>query len=319
MKKSLLLSLLIPLLWSGVAFSQNNTGSGLKLLEIEPSASEMARAGTRFAVPNGAASIFSNPALLTLDRNSSINLSYTNWLLDSNNLFGGINLRKGKRAVAFAFYTAGDDGFEQRDQPGESNGNFSISYLAISGAFSYDFDYFTAGISGHYLNEDIYLYRANGYAVNLGLASSLFNDRVTIGTSVINLGEMEEINQQATELPSSFNIGISADLFEFVHAKKEDLPILVSVMADFVSPFDAQSSNNGYTDFNPDENYFNFGMTLQVSGVVEVSGGYKTGDNTRPLSFGLGVITEKVNFNYALVPFNTGFGTVHSVGIQYQL
>ena len=112
-------------------------------------------AQTSTAIPNGAHSIYSNPALLAMEDRPSISLSYTNWISDSNNLFGGINLVKGKRSIAFSFYTSGVSGLEQRNGPGPSNGDFTIQYLSISGAYAYNFEYFSAGISGHYINEEI--------------------------------------------------------------------------------------------------------------------------------------------------------------------
>ena len=308
-------TLLLILCASHVVLAQQ---SGLKLLEIGPTASELSRSEASIATPNGSPSLFTNPALLAMSSNSSIDFGYTSWISDANNLFGGINLKKNKRALAFSFFTSGVTGFEQRDAPGESNGDFSIQYLSISGAYAYNFNYFSAGVSAHYLNEEIFPFRANGYAISLGLASSLFQDRIRVGTSLLNLGEMEKLNDIPTELPTSFNIGIAADVLEFTHEKSPDLPILITLMADYVIPSE-ESESNRYTDYNPDETYFNFGISLEISEVVQVTGGYKTGDNTRPVSFGVGFITEKVTFNYALIPFNTGFGTVHSIGIQYQL
>lgn len=315
MKKTLVF--ILSLLFTPLLFAQGQQ-SGLKLLQVKPTASELARAEASVASPNGAASIYSNPALLALNNHSTIDLGYTNWISESNNGFGGINLKKGNRAVAFSFYTSGVSGLEQRDNPGESNGDFSIQYLSISGAYAYDFKYFTAGIAAHYLNEEVFPFRATGYGVNLGLASSLAQDRIRIGASLLNLGEMEKLNEVATELPSSVNIGLAVDVVEFTHKKNQNLPMLVTVMADYVVPTE-NSNSSSYTDYNPDESYFNFGLSLEVAEVVQINTGYKTGDNTRPISFGVGFITEKVIFNYALIPFNTGFGTVHSIGIQYQL
>lgn len=292
--------------------------SGLKLLDISPTPSELARSETSVATPSGSSSIYSNPALLVLNSGSTIDLGYTNWISSSNNLFGGINLLKGNRALAFSFYTSGVTGLEQRDAPGESNGDFSIQYLSISGAYAHDFNFFTAGISGHYLNEEVFPFRATGYAVNLGLASSLLEDKIRLGASLLNLGEMGDLNQSPTELPTRFNVGFAADLLEFTHPKSTDLPILITIMADYVVPTENTSSSN-YSDFNPEDAYVNVGLSLEVAKTVIVNTGYKTGDNTRPWSFGAGFITEKVVFNYALIPFNTGFGTVHSIGIQYQL
>ncbi|MEQ9310415.1 MAG: PorV/PorQ family protein [Balneolaceae bacterium] len=315
MKKILILIITAILTCTSLVQAQQ---SGLKLLEVKPTASELARAEASVATPSGAASIYSNPALLALNKHSTIDLGYSSWISDANNIFGGINLRKGKRALAFSFYTSGVTGLDQRDEPGESNGDFSINYLSISGAYAYDFNYFTAGISAHYLNEEVFPYRATGYGVNFGLASTLAQDRIRIGASLLNFGEMEKLNEVATELPSSFNLGLAVDVIEFTHKKNQDLPILFTLMADYVIPTNNSVSSN-YTDYNPDESYFNFGVGFEIAKVVQINAGYKTGKNTRPTSFGAGFITEKVIFNYALIPFNTGFGTVHSIGIQYQL
>lgn len=292
--------------------------SGLQLLQIAPTPQELSRSEASVATPNGSASIYSNPALLALSKNTTIGLGYTNWISDSNNIFGGINFKKGDRAIAFSFYTSGVTGLEQRNGPGESNGDFDIQYLSISGAYAHDFKFLAVGVSAHYLNEDIFPHKATGYAFNAGVARSLLDDKLRLGASLLNLGEMEKLNEVATELPTSFTIGASMDVLEFSHYKKRDLPILVTVMADFVAPIETVDSSE-FTDFDPEENYLNFGIGFVVAEIIEINGGYKTGDNTRPYSFGLGFIADKVTFNYALIPFNTGFGTVHSIGIQYQL
>jgi hypothetical protein len=308
------LSTFILFLLPQVLFAQS---SGLQLLEIAPTATELSRAEASLATPNGSSSLYTNPALLTLAQSSTINIGYTNWIGDSNNIFGGINLKNGRRAIAFSVYTSGINGFEQRNAPGESNGDFSIQYVSLSGAYAYDFNLFSAGATFHYLNEEVYPFRATGYAFSFGIARAFLQDRIRFGASLLNRGNMEELDQKATELPSSFNLGVAVDVFEFTHQKSPDLPIKTTLMADFVVPMSEESS--AFTDFNPTDNYLNLGVSLLVADVVEINAGYKTQDNVRPTSFGIGFLTERVTFNYALIPFNTGFGTVHSIGLQYQL
>ncbi|MCG8372927.1 MAG: PorV/PorQ family protein [Balneolales bacterium] len=304
--------LLSVLFLSTGAFAQ----AGLQILTVAPGATELSRAEASTAIPNGANAIYSNPGLLALDDHPSISLTYTNWISDSNNLFGGINLKKGNRAVAFSFYTSGVNGLEQRDSPGASNGDFSIQYLSISGAYSYNFNILSAGISAHYLNEEVFPYRATGYAISAGIATSLMEERFRLGASLLNIGDMDDLNEEPTDLPSSFNLGASFEVFQFAHKKNPQLPILITIMADYVVPF---VNDEELTDINPAENYFNFGLSLLVADVIRVNTGYKTQENARPVSFGLDILFEKMAFNYALIPFNTGFGTVHSIGIQYQL
>ncbi len=310
-------ALLIPIFLAVLSSSLYAQSSGLQLLEVGPTATELSISEATVATPNGSSSMYTNPALLVMQNRPTISLGYTSWIADSDNLFGGINLKKGNRSIAFSFYTSGISGFEQRNNPGESNGEFSIQYLSISGAYAYDFKILKAGIAGHYLNEEVFPFRANGYAFNIGLAGELLDERLRWGASILNMGEMEKLDQVATELPTSFNVGVSMDVLEFVHGKSPNLPILATLMADWVHPMNESILDN--QNFNPSESYFNLGLSLLVSEVVRVNTGYKTQDNVRPYSFGLGFITEKVTFNYALIPFNTGFGTVHSIGLQYQL
>lgn len=292
-------------------------GSGFEMLNISPTPNALSKAEAATTLADGAASIYSNPALLAHANKSSIDLGYSFWIADVANIFGGVNFLRDRSAVAFSFYTSGSSEYQQFDNPGESNGSFSIQYLSIAAAYAYDFKHFTIGATAQYLNEENFTYNANGYAFNVGVASQFFNDRVRLGTSLNNLGEMEKLNIESTLLPSTFRAGISADLFEFTAQKNNELPILISVYADFISPL-KETSGKDFADYSTSENYANLGVKFTIAEVLELSSGYKTQNNVRPIAFGAGFSTHEFTFNYALIPFNTGYGTVHSIGIQYK-
>lgn len=146
---------------------------------------------------------------------------------------------------------------------------------------------------------------------------AVLDDMVRVGASVSNLGEMEELNVDPTPLPANFKIGSSVDVVSFTPPKNDDLPVLVTLYADYVHPLQ-ETSNNDFTDYNSSEPYFNLGINFTIAQALHISGGYKTEDNARPISFGAGFDTDELTFNYALIPFNTGYGTVHSIGIQYK-
>lgn len=292
-------------------------GSGFEMLSISPTPYSLSKAEATTSISEGAASIFSNPALLSLNDYSSIDLGYSFWIANVNNIFGGVNFKNGQRAVAFSFYTSGADDYEARNNPGPPNGEFSIQYISISAAYAYDFKYFALGGAIQYLNEENFTYQANGYAFNFGMASELFNDKVRLGASVTNLGEMEKLNINSTPLPANFKVGTSADVLNFIPPKNDDLPVLVTAYADFVYPL-VETEDKDYADYTVPGSYFNLGLSFNVADVLEISGGYKTQNNVRPVSFGAAFSTDEITFNYALVPFNTGYGTVHSIGIQYK-
>ena len=292
-------------------------GTGFEMLNIAPSPYSLSKAEATVSIPNGTASIYTNPSLLALNPTSSLDLGYSFWIADISNIFGGANFKNNRQSIAFAFYTLGSDDYRQSDGPGPSNGTFSIQYLSVAGAYAYDFEYFALGAAFQYLNEDIYTYRASGYAFNAGVASDFLDGRIRTGASVSNLGEMEELDVEATTLPANFKLGASADLFEVSAQRNNDLPILLSVFADYTYPL-AEKSENNYEDYSPADPFLGLGLSLTLADVLEVSGGYRTKDEARPFSFGASFIAENITFNYALVPFKTGRGTVHSVGLQYQ-
>ncbi|MFD2532226.1 PorV/PorQ family protein [Gracilimonas halophila] len=292
-------------------------GSGFEMLNISPTPNSLSKAEAATTLADGSASIYSNPALLAYANKSSIDLGYSFWIADVDNIFGGVNFLRNRSAVAFSFYTSGSSEYQQFVNPGEPNGSFSIQYLSIAAAYAYNFKYFTIGATAQYLNEENFTYNANGYAFNVGLASQFFNDRLRLGTSLTNLGEMEKLNIESTQLPSTYRAGISADLIEFTAQRNGELPILISAYADFISPLQ-ETSGKDFADYSASENYVNLGLKFMIAEVLELSSGYKTQNNVRPISFGAGFSTDEITFNYALIPFNTGYGTVHSIGIQYK-
>lgn len=296
------------------AFGQ---GTGLEMLNISPTPYSLSMAEATVSIPEGAASIYTNPALLALNESSTLDLGYSRWISDVNNIFGGANFLKGNRAAALSFYSSGSDDYEQRNEPGSSNGTFSIQYLSVSAAWAYDFKLFSLGAAAQYINEQNFTYRASGYAFNMGIARFFMDNRIRTGASVSNLGEMSELNTRATELPANFKAGISADIVRFTAQKNEELPILVSAAADFVYPFEDLNTDQD-PDYYTSEPYFNLGLSLTFAETIMVNAGYKTQNNVRPVSFGAGIAVDEITFNYALIPFNTGYGTVHSIGLQYK-
>ncbi len=307
----------LSLLFVLMSTSLSAQGSGFEVLGIAPTPFALSKAEATTSIQDGAASLYSNPALLVYNKNSTIDLGYSFWIANVSNVFGGVNFRDGRRAFAFAFYTSGADDYEQRNGPGPSNGTFTIQYVSIAAAYARDFTHFSLGGTFQYLNEENFTYRANGYAFNLGIASRFLEDRIRAGASVTNLGEMEKLNIEKTPLPTNFKIGTSADIYQFTPPKNDDLPIMISVYADYVYPLQ-ETVDKDFADYSTSDPYFNLGLSFNVADVIQLSGGYKTQNNVRPIAFGAAFHTDEITFNYALIPFNTGYGTVHSIGIQYK-
>lgn len=293
-----------------------NTGSGFDLLNIGPSAKSLSISQATTATATGPASIYSNPALLALDPESSIEVNYTLWISNENNQFAAFNYRKNQTAYAVSIFNSGSDDFEARVTPGQSAGNFSLGYLSIAGALAHKFGPLSFGVAAHYLREEVFQFRANGFAFTGGFAAQFLDDRVTAGLSVNNIGEMESLDAQSTNLPAALNIGLNIGLIEFTTTGFNDLPVLISFIADWKKPLEEVAVTSAF-DSDPNDDFFTLALSVNAGDLLYLKSGYRFGPTERPISFGLGFMTSPIKVNYAIVPFSTGFGTVHSFGIQY--
>ncbi|TVQ01741.1 MAG: hypothetical protein EA359_13475 [Balneolaceae bacterium] len=300
------------LILTGNGYSQD-TGSGLDFLNIGPSPRLLAISEASVATLTGPSAIYTNPALLAFEERSSIDASYTLWISNVDNQFAAANFRHHNWAFAAGVYNSTSDGFQARDQPGPSAGEFSIGYLSLSGAAAYTFGPVSVGGSIQYLREEVFQFRANGYAVSGGVAAEFLDRRVRAALSAKNFGSMESLDLISTPLPSTFSAGISASLIEFITPGENDLPVLISVYADWSKPIEENTND----DFHGSDSYFSIALNADVSDLFSLQGGYRFGSTERPYSFGMGLSIEPIRINYAIVPFSTGFGTVHSFGIQY--
>jgi hypothetical protein len=294
-----------------------DAGSGLDFLNIGPSARMLSISEAHTASQIGAASIYSNPAMLAMEKQSGLDVNYTLWVAGLTNQYAAVNLRNNNRALAFGVYNSRADNFEARDNPGPSQGSFSVGYLSLSAAYAYRFGPISLGLTTQYLREEVFQFRAGGYAFNLGVAARFLDERITIGTSVMNLGEMDDLDLMSSELPALFRTGIEANLLEVRTPGFNDLPLLVTLHADFVQPL-TDSSGSDFTSNDTKDPSINLALSADVADIIFLQTGFTFGPTERPVSFGLGFNIEPVRFNYALVPFTTGYGTVHSIGLQYE-
>lgn len=311
-----LLSLIIVSMLFITTANSQDTGSGLDFLNIGPSARSLSISQATTATLTGTTSIYSNPALLALESSSSAEANYTLWISNVSNQFAAFNYRKNDAAYAFAVYNSGSDGFEARDSPGSSAGNFSVGYLSIAGAIARQMGPLSFGITAQYLREEVFQFRANGFAFTGGASARLFEERVTAGISINNLGEMESLDEQSTKLPSSINAGLHIDLIEFTTTGFNDLPILISFITDWRKPLESEAVSIEFDDQSTDD-FISLGLSVNAGDLLFLQSGYRFGPTERPLSFGLGLSIDPIRVNYAMVPFSTGFGTVHSFGVQY--
>lgn len=292
--------------------------SGLDFLNVGPDPRALSLAEAVTALPLGGASLYTNPANLALETSSSLSAAYTLWIADVYNSHMAVNLKRDRQAIAFGLLNSSTDDLEARLTPGPSDGSFSVSYLSLAAGYARTFGNIAVGIAGHYLREEFYLDNASGYAFSAGLSGHWFDGHLKAGVSLLNMGEMNKLADQATDLPSNLRAGAAADLVAFTPPGNDHLPIRVTLYGDYLRPLGdeitREQSGISYTGGG----FFNLGLALDVAGAVVIRTGYKIGDTERPVGLGVGLNLESLDFDYAMVPFNTGFGTVHAIGLHYR-
>jgi hypothetical protein len=295
--------------------------SSLPFLNIGPDAYTLSLSEARTAVLAGSADLYTNPANLALENRSNLDASYTFWIADTRISHASVNFKRKNDAIAFGVLTSTVSNIESRQQPGASNGTFSIQNFSIAAAYSRKFGPLSFGLNTMYLYEQFFQNSATGYAVTGGAALNLLNQRVRLGAAIRNVGKMSKLKETRSKLPTTFSAGIHAKVVQFSTPGNTEIPVIIAVNSDYVKPLneanitDSQQSSG----LTPQTNGFvTSGLSVEVAQLIQLRGGYRFSKTTaRKMSFGLGILANDIQTDFAYVPFETGFGNVYSVGFKY--
>jgi len=286
---------------------------GLEMLGIGPDPISLSLSEAVTGRNLNGTSIFTNPANLAINNEYSITASHTFWLENSTNSHLSLLIPTSRGVYGLGVLTSSISDIEARSVPGEPAGTFDVSYYAFAGSYSINLKYFNVGVTAMYLYEQLYELSASGYAVNFGLSKSLLNNNLRIGTVILNLGRMDYLAESRTPLPTIAKAGLWSQLLQISTAGSTEIPLILAFSADFNLPID----NSPNDDNNQTDPWISTGLELTISDLIMIRGGYRSGDTKRSISSGLGVHFGSTSFNYAFVPFETGFGNTHSLSLVY--
>ncbi len=320
-KQTIWFSALVCLIFFSLPTSSwSQETSGLQFLEIGPNTSSYGMSEANTAASIGPSNLYGNPANMAFEKRSSIGVDYTLWFLETNISHAAGTFKKENHAFGVGIISNKVNDLQARTQPGPSQGDFSVSYLSVAGAYAHQLsDHIAIGVTGQFLNEQYWVHQASGYAFNFGLTSRWFNKRVRLAARVSNVGQMSELNHTATPLPTNARAGASANLVEFTTPGANDLPILIKIHADWVQPLrQVDEDQYDYITEDTDNSFFNIGTEIDVGDIAVLRAGYQTQKHdVRNVSLGAGFWIENILFNYSVVPFDSGYKSGHSIGIHY--
>lgn len=324
MKKTnlLFLNLLIPFFLAAQTSSKTGTTSA-SFLEIPIGAPAIGMGGAYVSLANDVSALYWNASGIANQAKTEFSAEQNSWIADTKMNFIGLILPVGEvgvLGVSVVNLSMKDMKVRTVEKPegtGEyfSAGNFSVG-VSFARAIT---DRFSIGITGKYIEENIWHMKATSVALDAGtyFKTDLFNGMV-IGASISNLGSPMKLSGRDTrnyiridntktgttdqiptnidldswDLPLIFQIGVSTNV-----VKNDDYRFTVA--ADAIHPNNNTESMNVGGEFSFQELLF-------------LRGGYKSlfvEDGEGGLSFGVGIQTktlfEKLNvkIDYAFRDF----------------
>jgi len=301
--------LLLAILFSGFAPLASAQDSGLSFLAVGTNAEALAKGDAGVASSGGAFASYWNPAGLAIGGTREISVSHHVWIADTRTyaLNGGFSI--GEKAGFGVFVVAtGSGDLEARQNPGESDGLFNAQFVSAGISAARAFGPIRIGSTIKFLSERIFTNSANGYGFDFGLQTQFLSESVLFGATYSNLGKMDELNAEATELPEIGRIGVEVFPFRMMTALDGEIFLSTSILFEASRNYVTETTN------------LHFGLSAEVLETVTARVGYLSNDFLRDYSVGLGIDITNLMFDYALLPFESGFGgPAHILTLTYSL
>lgn len=281
--------------------------SGLSFLRFGVDAAGMARGDVGVASEDGAFSTYWNPAGISAPGPNEVAVSHHVWIADIRTYVASSKFRLGAKTGVGLYITAtGAGDLEAREEPGEALGFFDAQFVNAGIALGRIVGPIRVGITAKYLSERIFVNSANGYAFDFGVQTSLFDGGVLLGAAFQNVGKMERLNAERTELPQILRVG--SEIFPFKILAENDGTALLN------TSLIVEVSHNSISE----STQIHVGFAGEVLDTVIARVGYISNDALRDYSVGIGLAIAELSFDYALLPFEEGFGgPAHIISLSY--
>ena len=244
------------------------------------------------AVAGDQTAAFWNPAGVAAMRGKDFLLAHHRSFQSIQQAYAGWAYGNGRRGLALSVGIHSAGGLETRTGPSaEPLGTFGL--YEINAGFSYAQrigERMYAGASVRALHETIGPEGASGVAADVGLLYRMPVEGVTVGAVCRNWGRMGPLDRERVPLPRTFRIG--AALARGALAGSVDLRF-------------PERGGRG----------LHAGVEYGVRQAFFLRGGYRSGSETRDVSFGVGLQRRNWRFDYAYVPTGLGLGGSHRVAL----
>ncbi len=272
---------------------------GAAWLEIGPGGRAAGLAEAVTASVEGPSSSYWNPAAVGSDGGGA-EVMLGEWIAGTHTQFVSADKNVGKWGLGLSVIHVGVGDLELRDRPSSSPiGSFEARSYAIGASVAriLPLAEIKMGVTGRYLSDAIYDENAKGWSVDVGfLRSGLFAGKLDLGASVRHIGDMEALDEESYDLPTTYSFG---GRWHFGTYGK----FIPSIMVDGVQVIDQDFSIRGATE-------------IGITDLLAIRGGYATGYEARGLSAGFGLHWKSWRFDYGYSPFSEDLGYTQRISLS---
>ena len=244
------------------------------------------------AVTGDQTAAFWNPAGVAALKGKDFLLTHHRSFQGIQQAYGGWAYGNEKRGLALSLGVHSVGGLETRTGPSlEPLGTFSVYELSTGLSYGQRFGTrLYGGFSIRALHENIGPESAWGTAVDMGVLYRTGIDGMTVGAAYRNLGRMERLDRERVPLPRTFRLGAAL------------------VRGSFTGSMDYRLPKQGKQGVH-------LGVEYTIKQRLFLRGGYRSGHETRDISFGLGLVRRNWRIAYAYVPTDMDLGGSHRVAV----
>ena len=292
--------LLVFVCTSTILFGQKAGESGLAFLKLGFGARNIAMGDLGVVTANDVTALNYNPALISNFQNSQIIVTHNELIQDARSELFGASFSLFNLPFAIGINTTTISDIEVRTRPGEVESTFNANYFFTS--FSTGFNLagnLSVGVTAKYIHENLFSSEANGWGFDFGAYYNDLIDGLNVGASFRNIGSMNELLKEETELPVDLRAGAS---YQF-GLEQLDAGIIVT------------GGVQKYTA--TDDTHIHLGGEFLYKNLFALRSGFITGFESKGLTAGVGLLWNSLNFDYAFAPYDFDLGSSHTISIMY--
>jgi hypothetical protein len=277
----------------GSAQTGNAGATGLAFLKIGVGARANAMGEAYTAVVSDATATFWNPAGLSRLQRGHVSFTHSEWIQDVSSEFLAVAFPAFGGVTGISANLSSVGSIERRVSTGESLGDLEWNDFALGVSYGRSIsENLGVGVTAKYLYQKIYLDSASGYAFDLGFSFRPFANAITLALVAQNLGSVNELKAESSELPRTLRLGGSYVL----GLPSLDGALVVAVDGVKIAEQDLRA---------------HFGAEFQLKSMLALRMGYQAGYDEKSFGGGFGLTFQRYHLDYGYTPFGSNLGDTH--------